>query len=193
MSIDQLLSVRVHGLRKARGHTLDALAQISGVSRSTISLIERGETSATAAVLGKLAQALQVPLASLFEEERSGEVAQPLVRAASQPRWQDPATGYVRRQLSPVGYPAPLELVEVIFPPGQSVAFDHALRSQPLHQQLWMLEGTMQLALGDQHWELQAGDCLAMELNQTLVFSNTGNTPARYALALVNPEFSRSK
>ena len=66
MSIDQLLSVRVHGLRKARGHTLDALAQISGVSRSTISLIERGETSATAAVLGKLAQALQVPLASLF-------------------------------------------------------------------------------------------------------------------------------
>ncbi len=193
MSIDQLLSVRVHGLRKARGHTLDALAQISGVSRSTISLIERGETSATAAVLGKLAQALQVPLASLFEEERSGEVAQPLVRAASQPRWQDPATGYVRRQLSPVGYPAPLELVEVIFPSGQSVAFDHALRSHPLHQQLWMLEGSMQLALGGQHWALQAGDCLAMELNQTLVFSNTGNTPARYVLALVNPEFSRSK
>ncbi len=193
MSIDELLSIRVHGLRKARGHTLDALAQISGVSRSTISLIERGQTSATAAVLGKLAKALEVPLASLFEEERSGDVAQPLARAANQPRWQDPATGYVRRQLSPASYPAPLEMVEVRFPPGQSVAFDHALRSQPLHQQLWMLEGTMQLTLGDQHWELHAGDCLAMELNQTLVFSNTGKTPARYALALVNTEFFRSK
>ena len=70
MTIDELLSTRVRALRKQRGYTLEELAQRSGVSRSMISLIERGQTSATAAVLGKLAQALQVPLAALFADER---------------------------------------------------------------------------------------------------------------------------
>ncbi|MFG5777261.1 helix-turn-helix domain-containing protein [Comamonas sp. J-3] len=183
-TIDQLIAERVRELRKQHGHSLETLAQLSGVSRSMISLIERSETSATAAVLGKLAQALQVPLAFLFEEPASSAEPQPLARAAQQQCWQDPATGYVRRHLSPSGYAAPLELVEVVFPPGQSVAFDNALRSEPLHQQLWLLEGCMQISLGEQHWQLEQGDCLAMALNQTIVFANTSRKPARYLLAL---------
>lgn len=183
-TIDQLIAERVRELRKQHGHSLETLAQLSGVSRSMISLIERSETSATAAVLGKLAQALQVPLAFLFEEPASSAEPQPLARAAQQQCWQDPATGYVRRHLSPSGYAAPLELVEVVFPPGQSVAFDNALRHEPLHQQLWLLEGRMQISLGEQHWQLEPGDCLAMALNQTIVFANTSRKPARYLLAL---------
>ena len=183
-TIDQLIAERVRDLRKARSQSLEALAQASGVSRSMISLIERGETSATAAVLGKLALALQVPLASLFEEKPPADAPQPVARAADQQRWQDPATGYVRRHLTPSGVAAPLELVEVTFPPGQSVAFDNALRREPLHQQLWMLEGRMQISLGEQQWVLVAGDCLAMALNQTTVFANTSRKQARYVLAL---------
>lgn len=191
MSIDQQISERIHYLRKLRGHTLEALVKLSGVSRSTISLIERGETSATAAILGKLAQALQVPLASLFEEASAPNVPQPLARGADQQIWQDPATGYQRRHLSPTGLATSLELVEINFPPGQSVTFDNHLRLAALHQQLWMLEGSMQIQLGDQQWQLQAGDCLAMELNQTIVFSNTSKKPARYVLALVNAVMNR--
>lgn len=183
-TIDQMIAERVRELRKQHGHSLEALAQLSGVSRSMISLIERSETSATAAVLGKLAQALQVPLAFLFEEPANSAEPQPLARAAQQQCWQDPATGYVRRHLSPNGYAAPLELVEVVFPPGQSVAFDNAMRGEPLHQQLWLLEGRMQISLGEQHWQLEPGDCLAMTLNQTIVFANTSRKPARYLLAL---------
>lgn len=184
MTVDELLSAKVRALRKQRGYTLEVLAQRSGVSRSMISLIERGQTSATAAVLGKLAQALQVPLAALFADDRQAQAPQPLARADAQPRWRDPATGYERRQLSPVGFPAPFEMVEVVFPPGQRVAFDNGLRSQPLHQQLWLLQGELQLTLGTHSWHLQAGDCLAMVLDQTLVFSNPGRAPARYLLAL---------
>ena len=186
MSIDQLISERIRDLRKLRALTLESLAKSSGVSRSTISLIERGETSATAAILGKLAQALQVPLASLFEAASATNAPQPVARGAEQQIWQDPATGYVRRHLSPFGGAAPLELVEITFPPGQSVTFDNHLRQAALHQQMWMLEGCMQIQLGTQHWQLQAGDCLAMELNQTIVFTNTSQKPARYVLALVN-------
>ena len=50
MDVDALIARRVRSLRKAGGYSLDPLAQISGVSRSTISLIERHETSPTATV-----------------------------------------------------------------------------------------------------------------------------------------------
>ena len=49
------IAERVRELRAQRGLSLDALARKSGVSRSMISLIERGESSPTAVVLEKLA------------------------------------------------------------------------------------------------------------------------------------------
>ncbi len=45
------IAERVRALRAERGLSLEALAGRSGVSRSMISLVERGETSPTAVVL----------------------------------------------------------------------------------------------------------------------------------------------
>ena len=187
MDIDTLLAARVRDLRKARGATLDQLAQRSGVSRSMISLIERGASSPTAAVLSKLAAALEVPLAALFDAAPASATPSPLARHADQSRWTDPASGYQRRHLTPTGLGAPLELVEVTFPARQSVTFDNATRLPAHlapHQQLWLLEGRMTLTVGSQTWQLAAGDCLAMAVNQPIVFTNPGDRPARYVLAL---------
>lgn len=193
MDIDTLLAARVRDLRKAQGATLDQLAQRSGVSRSMISLIERGASNPTAAVLSKLAAALEVPLTMLFDTAPADAECppSPLARPADQSLWTDPASGYQRRHLTPAGLGAPLELVEVIFPAGQSVTFDNATRAPASasahlapHQQLWLLEGRMTLTVGQQTWELAAGDCLAMAVNQPIVFANPGDRPARYVLAL---------
>lgn len=193
MDIDALLAARLRTLRKARGHTLDQLAQRSGVSRSAISQIERGEISPTAAVLGKLAAALGLPLATLFDMAPASAAPSPLVRHAAQPCWQDPASGYLRRHLTPAGHGGQLELTEVVFPAGQSVTFDNAMHtSDAPQQQLWLLEGQMTLTVGTQCWQLQAGDCLAMAVNQAIVFANPASTPARYVLALSSASSSTS-
>lgn len=193
MDIDAHISTRVRELRQAQGHTLDQLAQRSGVSRSAISLIERGETSPTAAVLGKLAAALKLPLAALFDMASASAAPSPLVRRAEQLCWQDPASGYLRRHLTPAGHGGRLELTEVVFPAGQSVTFDNAMHiSDVPHQQLWLLEGRMTLTMGTQCWQLQPGDCLAMAVNQPIVFTNPASTPARYVLALSSASSSPS-
>jgi transcriptional regulator with XRE-family HTH domain len=183
MNVDTLLAQRVRALRKTRGYSLDMLAELSGVSRSMISLIEREETSPTAAVLNKLADALGVALASLFTDDSRSASEQPLARLAEQQVWTDPASGYVRRHVSSSGYPSPIELVEVTFPPDQSVTFDSVMRNIVTHQQVWVLEGEMEITLADRTWHLHAGDCLAMELGQHIVFRNPTSKPARYALA----------
>ncbi|WP_322050054.1 helix-turn-helix domain-containing protein [Paraburkholderia bannensis] len=185
MNVEALLAKRVRDLRKAHGHTLDDLAEASGVSRSTISLIERQEISPTAVVLNKLADALGVTMPALFTDEADSDAQeQPLARRADQQTWTDPATGYRRRHVSPVGFASPLELVEVSFPPGESVTFDNVTRLATTHQQVWVLEGEMSISVGDKAWHLKAGDCLAMVLDQQIVFHNPGRKPARYALAL---------
>ena len=184
MDISVLLARRIRALRDARGYSLEALAASSGVSRSNISLIERGESSPTAVVLDKLAAALGVTLASLFEHELArGAGPSPLARAADQPVWTDPASGYIRRNLSPA-VTSPLQLVHVIFPAGKCVSYESPAREVEIHQQIWMLEGVMEVAIGRARRRLEAGDCLAMRLDEPIVYRNPTRRKSRYLVAL---------
>jgi transcriptional regulator with XRE-family HTH domain len=181
--VDARLAARLRGLRAERGLTLNGLAERSGVSRSMISLVERGESSPTAAVLHRLATGLGTTLASLFAEEGRYE-ASPVARRADQPAWRDPQTGYLRRNLSPPGFPSPIQLVEVILPPGARVAYDSVPRSIGIGQQVWVLEGEIELALNADTHRLAVGDCLAMRVDRPTAFRNPNDRPARYVVAL---------
>ena len=186
MDVTQRLARRLKSLREERGWSLDALALRSGVSRSNISLVERGQSSPTASVLDKLSAGLGVTLASLFEEPAAaGAAASPLARVADQPVWTDPGSGYLRRNVSPP-VPSPIQLVDVRFPAGQRVAYEASPRDHEVHQQVWMIDGTMTLTVGDTPWHLEAGDCLAMTLDAPIEFFNPGTHEARYLVALVS-------
>lgn len=193
--LNERIAERVRGLRAARGLSLDALSGRSGVSRAMISLIERGETSATAVVLEKLAAGLNVTLASLFDEPGGGTRPSdgPVARRAEQPQWCDPASGYLRRNVSPPGIPQPMHIVEINFPPGERVAFEASARDVRVYQQIWVLEGTMDITLGTERHRLREGDCLAMELSGPTMFHNPTRKLARYAVVSVSEPFGRKR
>ncbi|WP_457420394.1 helix-turn-helix domain-containing protein [Roseateles sp. P5_E7] len=182
-NITELIGRRLRELRAAADLSLDALAHKSGVSRSNISLIERGQSSPTAVVLDKLASALGVSVASMFEVGPAPAAPSPLARVADQPVWSDPASGYVRRNVSPPGV-SPLQLVDVVFPAGQRVAFETSERDTDIHQLVWMIDGVMEIAHGADQWQLNPGDCLAVRLDAPIRFHNPGAKPARYLVAL---------
>ena len=186
--VNRRIAGRVRELRASGGLSLDALAGRCGVSRSMISLVERGESSPTAVVLEKLAAGLGVTLASLFDPPRDGNgndapQAEPVARREDQPLWRDPASGYVRRNVSPAGMPQPVRIVEVQFPPGARVAFENAGREN-VRQQVWVLEGAMDITVGSQRHRLREGDCLAMRLGEPTMFHNPARKPARYMVAI---------
>jgi len=182
--LNRLIARRVRDLRASRGLTLEALAERSGVSRSMISLIERGESSPTAVLLERLAAGLNVPLASLFDVPRTDP--RPLARRADQPRWCDPASGYVRRNVSPSGFPSPIRIVEVEFPRGAQVAFDAGARDARVHQQVWVLDGSIDVTVGEDRHELRRGDCLAFVLDRPVTFRNRSSKAARYAVVITS-------
>ena len=188
--LNQRIAERVRELRAARGLSLDALAGKSGVSRSMISLIERGESSPTAVVLEKLAAGLGVLLPSLFDAPAAAPRG-PVARRDDQPQWRDPASGYLRRNVSPPGVPQPMRIVEVQFPPRARVAFESGGRDARVHQQVWVLEGAMDVTLGAERHRLREGDCLAMHLDGPTMFHNPTRKPTRYAVVMASETSSR--
>ena len=181
-SVNGRIAQQVRLLRGERGLSLDALSNQCGVSRSMLSLIERGETSPTAVVLDKLAAGLGVPLASLFDDPVRKD--EPVSRHADQVVWQDPHSGYVRRNVSPEGFQSPTRIVDVTFPPHARVTYEAGPRTPAVLQQIWILEGSMQIVYGTESWLLEKGDCLVIPLDAPNSFHNPGDVPARYAVVL---------
>lgn len=188
LRINARIARQVRTLRTARQLTLEALATKAGVSKSMISLIERGEASPTAVVLEKLAGGLGTPLATLFAGEPVASEPEPVVRRSAQMEWRDPGSGYLRRTLSPPGWPSPIQLVEIEFPPGARVAYDTGGRNVAIQQQIWVIQGRIQVRLGDALHQLAKGDCLAMVLDRPIVYSNETPSPARYVVAIANTQ-----
>jgi len=177
--IDQRLGARIRDLRIARGLTLDGLADAAGVSRAMLSRIERGESSPTAQLLNKVCDGLGTTLSALFAEPTPA--ASPLSRRGDQQTWRDPATRYLRRSVSPSGTGSPVDIVEIEFPAGARVAFDRQCSNNG-DQQVWVLDGSLQMHVGNQQYRLEPGDCLAMRYDQPIVFHNPTRRTVRYAV-----------
>lgn len=180
------IAQQVREIRLARGYTLDILASRCQVSRSAISLIERGEASPTAVVLEKLANGLGVPLTQLFAISQNNQSPQPIVRRIQQSEWKDPETGYIRRQVSPPNWKSPFQIVEIEFPAQSRVTYETSTNSKVVLQQIWVIEGQIDIQLGENFYALQEGDCLAMQLDQPIIYSNPSSKAARYILVVCN-------
>ena len=180
IDVNQSLAEKLRSARSAKAWTLERFAEASGVSRAMISKIERGEVSPTASVLARLAAGLGASMASLFPTPSPAHA--PLSRWEEQTDWRDPASGYIRRNVSPAG--AAAEIVYVTFPAGERVVFDNYTASRQIEQQVWLLEGQIDMTIDTEVTQLCTGDCLLMRLDKPITFHNPGNSPARYAVVL---------
>jgi transcriptional regulator with XRE-family HTH domain len=182
--IERRIARRLAGLRAERGWSLEALAERSGISRATLSRLERSELSPTAAMLGKLCAVYGWTLSRLMAEV---ETRPPnLVPAAEQSEWIDPESGYRRRVVSPPGAGLRGELVEVRIPAGASVSF--AAPPVPrLEHHLWMLEGQLTLEVDGSMFRVRPGDTVRYVLAGPTRFQATGRRDARYLVAIVHP------
>jgi transcriptional regulator with XRE-family HTH domain len=182
--VDARLAARLAELRAERGWSLGELAERSGVSRSTLSRAERAQTSPTAALLNRLCAVYGRTMSQLLSEVEAQPA--PLVRAAEQPLWEDRASGFVRRSVSPPHAGLRGELVEGRLAAGADIAYDRP-PVPGLEQHVWVLEGTLEVTVQDTAHRLEAGDCLRLRVWGPTRFRCPGTADARYVLAVVLP------
>ncbi|MEF2072512.1 helix-turn-helix domain-containing protein [Consotaella aegiceratis] len=172
---------RIRLEREARGWSLAELAQRSGVSKSAISKIERGETSPTAIVLVRLATAFDLTLAGLLIRAESD--GSRLSRSADQPTWRDPATGYERRQVF-ARADHPIEMAEISLPAGQSVTLP-ASSYAAIRQIVRVTVGRLTIIEPTDRHELGPGDCLGFGPPSDVTFANETAAACSYVVVLV--------
>jgi transcriptional regulator with XRE-family HTH domain len=181
--VDDLSSRLAHRLRlerDSRGWSLAELAERSGVSKATISKIERAEVSPTAVVLVRLASAFDLTLAGLMlrAESQRGRLS----RAVEQPVWRDPETGYLRKQV--FSRPDhPVEIVRVQLPPRQRVTLPASSYAH-IRQLVWVQIGNLVITEGGERHSLGAGDCLGFGPPADTTFANETSAACVYVVAL---------
>jgi transcriptional regulator with XRE-family HTH domain len=181
---EERLVRRLAAMREERTLSLQGLATQSGISRATLSRLERGETSPTAEMLGKLCAVYGMPMSRLIAEAEQAPAQ--LIRRAEQAEWHDPATGFVRRMVSPPARGFKAEMVEGRLPPGAVIDYPQP-PVRGLEQHMWMLAGVLDYTIDGATHRLLQGDCLRFQLYGATRFSCPGPEHAHYLIALCEP------
>lgn len=149
------LPARLKEARRAQGLSLEAVSNLSGVSRSMVSQIERGESSPTIATLWNLTRALQVDFAGLLDADPAGDRIE-LLRAGEVPSFDNMGRGCHIRILSAPEDAGGHEVYDISLDPGGM------LNSQPhargSREQLTVLEGAVRITSGGASDMLAVGD-----------------------------------
>lgn len=69
--LNELVGENLKNIRKERGLSLDKVSELTGVSKSMLGQIERGETSPTINTIWKIANGLKVSFTSLLRENKA--------------------------------------------------------------------------------------------------------------------------
>jgi XRE family transcriptional regulator, regulator of sulfur utilization len=149
------LPAKLKQARRAQGLSLEAVANLSGVSRSMVSQIERGESSPTIATLWNLTRALQVDFAGLLDGDGEGERID-ILRAGEVPRIDNMGRGCRIRILSPPEEAGRHEIYDLRFAAGGSLV--SAPHRRGAREQLTVVTGELQITSGGASERLQPGD-----------------------------------
>ena len=176
LAANALLAIgsRIRQLRGDRGLTLQALAEMTGLSASLLSLVERGKTSPSIGTLVAIAHAFDVHMTDLMPEVPATEVL-PVLRHDEQ-RVYASSEGVTRRILRDDRIRG-LEVALNEYGPGGESA------DWPLHHGGYeygvVIEGTLTVEMDGDAYELQPGDSIAYDSTHPHRIVNRGRRAAR--------------
>ncbi|WP_413602439.1 helix-turn-helix domain-containing protein [Curtobacterium sp. Curtsp57] len=198
---DRVLGERLRALRDERRWSLTELAEESGVSRAMINRVERGVSSPTATILGRLSGAFGLTISQLLDERgadggRPGEVpesgspedATGVQRGATADHWTDPETGYRRRPVSSAEFP--VDVTEVRLPAGASVTYPASAYAFLRHC-IWVVDGELGLVVGGEPTVLAAGDRIELGDPAEVTYRNDTEDECRYLVVVARGARSR--
>jgi transcriptional regulator with XRE-family HTH domain len=187
----RILGARIRALREAMSLSLRDLAERSGVSAPMLSQVERGETSPTLLLAGRIAAGLDLRLSQLLRLDEDGAVT--VVRRGERRKGPGRARGHSYEILTP---PLPGQRAELSRHTIAAGAQTGGPGDPPMHEpgsrETALVEsGTVVLACDGERFELEAGDSVTFDADLPHHFENPGTTEA-VLLAVVSAGLRRS-
>ncbi|TGG78399.1 helix-turn-helix domain-containing protein [Streptomyces albus] len=171
------VGTRLRRIRAQRGVTLSALAEATGISKSTLSRLESGQRRPSLELLLPIAHAHQVPLDELVG---ATEVGDPRVRLK-------PRVHHGRTVIALSARPGGLQAWKSVIPAEQN-------RPEPVthegYEWLYVLSGRLRLVLADHDLVLEPGEMAEFDTRLPHWFGSTGRSPVE-VLSLFGPQGER--
>lgn len=178
------LGARIRTLRVARGATLRELAAQAGVTESFLSQVERGVASPSIASVQRIARALGQSIAELFTAD---DPAGSLVRVGDRRRIVYQGLGAVDEFLTRAT-DGRLQVIMSTIEPGGGTG-DEAYTHESDEEVVIVLEGSLDLWVGPEHYRLEAGDAVTHSSRVPHRNTNPGPGVARVLFCITPPSF----
>lgn len=166
-SLNLMIAANLRELRKKRNLTLDEMADATGVSKSMLGQIERGECGLSVATLWKISTGLKISFTALMSEERLR--AQVIDNKSLTPL----GNGRKGFRLYPV-FPAQanrsFEILYLELDAGASSESEpHA---QGTEEFVLIYEGALDLTVGEEHYTIKAGQSICYGADQPHTYAS---------------------
>lgn len=178
MELNRAVAENIKRIRKSRKLSLERTAELSGVSRSMLGQIERGEANPSVAILGRLASALKVPAQTLMENEDFESLL--LVRELdTKPNRLDGGKAVLRPSFP---YDETTRQESFFLDLYISARYVPAVSVPGCVCHATVLSGTVQLKAEEQDFQLLERDALRFAADRPYSFENMSNATARLLL-----------
>jgi transcriptional regulator with XRE-family HTH domain len=183
------VGARVKALREGMSLSLRDLAERSGVSAPMLSQVERGETSPTLAVAGRIAAGLDLSLSQLLRLDEDRHV---VVIRAGEGRTRT-RSGHSFEELTP---PLPGQRADVSRHTLEPRAATGGTGDPPMHEPgaretALVVAGALTLVIDGEEHELAPGDAVTFDADLPHHFENRGRARAEF-VAIVAAGLRRS-
>lgn len=178
-NISQLVADNLKRLRKERRLSLDAVAQCSGVSKSMLGQIERGETSPTVSTLWKISYGLKISfMALLAKPETDVELVE---RSGVEPFTEDNGR-YRMYPLFPFDTSRKFEMFTVELDPG--ARFEASPHQEGTQEYVTVFSGALTVILDGESRTIREGDAIHFKADRAHTYANGGDAPCRMSMVM---------
>jgi len=178
------LGARIRALRSGRHETLRQLAARAAVTESFLSQVERGVASPSIASVQRIARALDTSIAELFATDES---AGTVVRVHDRRKIVYQGLGAVDEFLTR-GTEGRLQVIYTTIQPGGGTG-DEAYTHDSDEEVVVVLEGSLDLWVGAEHYRLETGDAVTHSSRVAHRNTNPGPAVARVLFCITPPSF----
>ena len=173
------ISDNLKKIRKEKKLSLDNVSEMTGVSKSMLGQIERGESSPTIATLWKIATGLHISFTALMEQQEEGtylvkkDELKPLLSDHGQFRLY-PMFPYEENRHFELIY---IEMDEGADSPS-------APHEEGTEEMIIVFEGTVRVTVAEQQYELKSGEGIRFTADKLHRYENIGPSSARMGMLI---------
>jgi len=174
-----VIAQNLRRLREAKKLSLDQVAEATGVSKSMLGQIERGESNPTVATVWKIASGLKVSFTALINSPQPDTVVIP--RTAIEPMTEDQGR-YRLYPFFPYEEGRPFEMYTVEIELGGYLSAEaHGAGTQEF---ITVFEGELTLRVGTEEFTVGAGDSLRFKADRPHAYHNSGAGVTRLCMVI---------